>query len=137
MIPRVVIDTNIVIASQKTSNPDSPNQELLDRWHNGEIIWLYSRDTLAEYARKLLETGTESKRITNLLARLVVAGEMVYIAKFHEKHYPEDPDDIAFLLCATNGNSTHLVTYDLHLLALDSYYDFTICKPLEFFAAIG
>lgn len=39
-----------------------------------------------------------------------------------------------FLLCAINGRSTHLVSYDDHLLSLSPYYaeEMTICEPLAF-----
>ncbi len=49
-------------------------------------------------------------------------------------YYPVDADDVMFLLCAINGRSTHLVSYDDHLLSLSPYYaeEMTICEPLAF-----
>ena len=41
-----------------------------------------------------------------------------------------------FLLCATNGQASHLVSYDTHLGALRCFYEkeLKICEPLEFLA---
>ena len=68
------------------------------------------------------------------LARVIQLGEVVRIEFFHLRHYPADADDIAFLLCALNGNATHLVSYDPHLLSLRPDYagEVTICEPVEF-----
>ena len=126
---RLVLDTNVVIASQQSPNEQSPNRELLTRWVAGEFVWLYSQDTLREYTRKLLEKGIAEEKIRALLSRLMIAGESVYIAFFHERNYPEDPDDIAFLLCAINGKADYLVTYDRHLTKLNNQFDFEICGP--------
>ncbi len=45
---RAVLDTNIVLASKRTTNPASPNREVLDRWECGEYTLLYSDDALLE-----------------------------------------------------------------------------------------
>jgi predicted nucleic acid-binding protein len=90
---------------------------------------LHSRDILSEYAEKLLELGIPPERIQPFLARLIVAGENVFIAFFHERFYP---DDIAFALCATNGNASHLVTYDVQLTALEGIFEFRLLGPRKF-----
>ncbi len=133
---RAVIDTNVVIAGLRSTSEESPNRELQARWDRGSYIWLHSRDILSEYAEKLLELGISPERIQPFLARLIVAGENVFIAFFHERFYPDDPDDIAFLLCATNGNATHLVTYDAHLTTLDGLFEFQILGPRKFLEAL-
>ena len=46
--------------------------------------------------------------------------------------YPKDEDDIVFVLCAENGNATHLITYDTDLLNIKEYFKFKICKTIEF-----
>jgi uncharacterized protein len=46
--------------------------------------------------------------------------------------YPSDPDDIAFLLCAINGNATHIVSYDSHIAEIEHFYAFKVCDPLTF-----
>jgi uncharacterized protein len=132
MSVRAVIDTNVVIAGHRTSSTKSPNAELLARWQTNGFLWLHSRDTLREYAAKLMELGVPQDEIKSFLARLILAGESVYIAVFHERNYPADPDDIAFILCAVNGAATHLVTYDSHLTTLAGRFEFRICSPRDF-----
>jgi len=92
---KAVLDTNVVLAAEGSSNSNSPNREIIRRWLAAEIRF------------------------------------------FHLRHYPADPDDVLYLLCAINGEATHLVSYDPHLLELSSFYDdFVICPPLEFLKAL-
>ncbi len=129
---RVVPDTNVVISAQMSIRAGSPNQELFDRWQRAEFILLYSEDTLFEYVEKLNELGVAESIVRKFVAAIVATGIEIEIEYFHLRYYPSDPDDIAFLLCAVNGNATHLVSHDRHLLRLDDYYLFRICKTIDF-----
>jgi putative PIN family toxin of toxin-antitoxin system len=131
---RAVLDTNVVLAAKRSSYAFSPNKEILDRWQRREFHFLFSLDTLAEYAEKLLERGIPALDVEEFLRRIARHGELVSVAFFHFRHYPVDADDVMFLLCALNGNATHLVSYDEHLLSLRSFYlsELSICEPLEF-----
>lgn len=128
---RGVLDTNIFIASEKSQNKTSPNRELLKRWQNQEFAVLYSEDVLLEYAAKFKELGVSETSIKKLIGAILAVGIEISIDYFHLHHYPQDPDDVAFLLCAYNGSASHLITYDSHLLILDYLYPFQICKPLH------
>ncbi len=132
MSPRAVLDTNVVVSGERSASPTSPSREILQRWLNGEFALLYTPDTLAEYARKLRELGVSVPRIRELLAEMAFLGEPVRVSFFHEAHLPDDPDDIAFLLCATNGNATHLVTYDSDFDSIRPHFEFKVCRPLDF-----
>lgn len=131
---RAVLDTNVVLAARKTKSQGSPNREVTDRWLAREFILLYSRDIALEYAEKLAAHGVPAEDTREFFAALRVLGERVTIVHFHVRHYPADADDIAFLLCALNGDASHLVTYDDDLQALREIYriSLTICEPLEF-----
>lgn len=134
---RAVLDTNVILSAHRTRHPASPNAEILARWRRREFHFLYSLDTLAEYAEKLLEHGIPAVGIEEFIRLLARHGEAVTIVFFHFRHYPVDPDDVMFLLCAINGSATHLVSYDGHLLSLRHYYsgELAICEPVEFLAA--
>jgi len=134
---RAVTDTNVLLAARRSSHPTSPNVEIFDRWERGEFAFLYSLDTLAEYAEKLLHHGIPAVEVESFIHLLALHGEIVPVVFFHFRHYPVDPDDVMFLLCATNGGATHLVSYDNHLLSLRPFYsgEVAICEPLEFLAA--
>jgi len=133
---RAVLDTNVVLAAKRSTHPTSPNAEILDRWQRREFTFLFSLDTLAEYAEKLLQKGIPAADVQTFVNSLARHGECVTVAVFHFRHYPVDPDDVMFLLCAINGAASHLVSYDSHLLSLRHFYasDLEICEPLRFLA---
>ncbi len=59
-------------------------------------------------------------------------GVEVFVEHYHLPAYPVDMDDVAFLLCAVNGEATHLITYDRHLLEVSRYYWFKVCGTVDF-----
>ncbi len=128
----VVPDTNVVIASEKSVSESSPNKEFFCRWRNDEFEILYSDDTLHEYIEKMRELKLPKEIIKKLLRAMLELGKHVNIVFFHLPLYPPDLDDIAFLLCAENGNATHIVSYDPHLEEIDHYYAFRVCGTLKF-----
>lgn len=130
---RAVLDTTVVVAAGMSPSHSSPNREIIERWLRGQFILLVSRDTAAEYALKLRERGVDESIIFAFVRQIALLAETVAIKHFHFRHYPIDEDDIAFLLCAMNGNATHLISYDPHLLDLDLYYpDIDIIPPVPF-----
>jgi predicted nucleic acid-binding protein len=131
---RAVLDTNVVLAAHRATDPASPNREILNRWKLGGFLLLYSADIVIEYAEKLLEHGFAESDVRSYLALVRLLGERVDITFFHVRDYPSDSDDIGFLLCALNGEATHLVSYDDDLLALQPHYALTICEPMHFLA---
>ncbi len=130
---RTVLDSNVVLAADRASNPLSPNKEIINRWSLGEFIWLVTADIVAEYAGKLLDKGNAASEVEAFIAELFLLAECVEIRFFHFRHYPVDADDTIFLLCAINGAASHLVSYDRHLLEVGIFYEeFITCKPTEF-----
>ena len=128
----VVPDTNVVIAFGKSESNSSPNREFFDRWKNFEFEVLYSDDTLLEYIEKTIALGVPEEIVRKLIRSLLELGRKVRIVFFHLPVYPPDLDDIAFLVCAENGNATHIVTYDKHLKEVRDSYAFKVCGTLEF-----
>jgi len=45
---KVVLDTNVLLASEKSTSATSPTQELLARWKQEEFEGLYSEDILVD-----------------------------------------------------------------------------------------
>lgn len=129
-------DTNVLLAAEMSTGAASPNREYFDRWLDGEFTILFSQDTLLEYAEKLYEKGISEEVRVGFVQSLIALGVEVRIEHFHLPVYPADSDDIAFLLCADNGNATHIVTYDRHLRDVGDYYPFEICGPLDFLKAL-
>ena len=131
MIFRVVLDTNIIIAAYR-GGEQSPNKEILGLWKLGKLDILYSDDILTEYAEKLIALGIEKTLTVSFLRELNTFGKQVEIKYFHRIAYPVDADDTAFVLCADNGDATHLITYDPHIHAIKTACSFQVCKPLVF-----
>lgn len=135
---RAVLDSNVLVAAHRSADPHSPNRELIERWQANEFAFLFSQDTLHEYAEKLLELSVDRADAIAFIALISALGEAVEIEFFHLPHYPSDIDDIAFLLCAWNGLASHLVSYDHDLLDLSAAYEshFKICLPVELLVAL-
>jgi uncharacterized protein len=132
---RTVLDTNVVLASQRTTSATSPNAAILAHWKDRHFIWLVSTEILIEYAAKLAELNIAEHRIEALLVELGAMAECVPTSFYHVRRYPADADDTPFLLTALNGEATHLVTYDGHLEAVGIFYqEFKTCRPIEFLA---
>lgn len=129
---RVVPDTNVILSAELSESSESPNKDFVDRWLNHEFAVLFSDDTKIEYALKMKEKNIPREKIVEFLANLAILGHSVFIKSYHLPYYPEDEDDICFLLCGENGNATHLVSYDKHLLALNGKYRFKIIKIIPF-----
>lgn len=129
---RVVPDTNVILSSELSRNKQRPNKDFTHRWFQEEFDVLYSDDTQIEYAAKLLEKQIPREKIIRFLSGLISLGNIVTIKNYHLKYYPEDEDDICFVLCADNGSATHLVSYDVHLLTLNGKYEFEILKVVPF-----
>ena len=129
---KTVPDTNVVLASALRPGPASPNREYFERWKQNQFSILFSEDTLLEYIEKLREKGVSAETIKSFLVALLTLGVEVEIEFFHLPVYPVDTDDIAFVLCAENGEASHLVSYDRHLREVAAYFPFRICTAEEF-----
>jgi predicted nucleic acid-binding protein len=76
---RVVLDTNALLAGRLSDHPTSPAAEILDRWQRREFVVLYSFDTLAEYAEKLLSRGIAANEVETFIRLLARHAEIVPI----------------------------------------------------------
>jgi len=128
----LVPDTDVILAAQLSQDEQGVKRELFRCWRRGEFEIAYSEDTLLENAEKLLARQVDTEVISDFLGLLRVLGRSTTADVFHFRHYPVDPDDIAFLLCAVNAGATQPATYDAHLLELDRHYPFRICRPAGF-----
>jgi predicted nucleic acid-binding protein len=129
---RVVPDTNVFIAAEKSSHVTSPNKEFVKRWKDNEFEVLYSEDMFLEYVSEMRKMRITEASIRKLIATLFELGRQVRIRFYHLPLYPIDADDIAFLLCAENGEATHIISYDSHLKAIEPLYPFKVCNTPEF-----
>lgn len=129
---RVVPDTNVIISAELSKKQKSSNRDFMEHWLKKEFIVLFSDDTLIEYAIKLRDKDIPDQKIVEFLANLFILGNKVKITSYHLEYYPDDEDDICFVLCAENGDATHLVSYDKHLLILEGKFKFKILSIVPF-----
>jgi predicted nucleic acid-binding protein len=71
---------------------------------------------------KLQDHGIDDDVIHDFISSLMLLSDPVEIEHFHFRYYPKDTADIAFILCAINGNASHLITYDQDLLELQPFW---------------
>lgn len=133
---RVVLDTNVLISSQLSKSEDSPNKEIIQRWHDDQFNVLWTEDIFNEYVDKLKYFNIQEDLILKIISQFIAIGEEVKIQFYHYELYPKDAKDICFVLCALNGNGSHIITYDTHLLDLKEDYrekfGIEVVKPKEF-----
>jgi uncharacterized protein len=129
---KTVPDTNMAVAAFRGSSKTSPNKEYFDLWLADNFELLYSDDTLSEYVEKLFAHNVSRNTIIKFLQAIKKLGIYVHIKFFFLPVYPDDLDDIAFVLCAHNGEASHLITYDKDMLGIKYDYGFKICRPLNF-----
>jgi|GEM_PF-3927014 len=71
---RAVLDTNVVLAADRTLNPLSPNRDIINRWSKGEFSWLVTDDISGEYAEKLLDKGRAPSEVEACYHRTLPSG---------------------------------------------------------------
>jgi len=133
---RVVLDTNVLISSQLSKSEDSPTKEIIEKWRDDQFDVLWSDDIFNEYIDKLKYFFIKEDLIVKIISQFVAFGEEVKIKFYHYEVYPKDAKDICFVLCALNGNGSHIITYDTHLLdLLEDYrekFGIKVLRPREF-----
>jgi uncharacterized protein len=130
---RAVLDTNTVVSGTLRPGQNSPNRLILRIGLLKRFAWLITDDILLEYIEKLVELGVPEAKVQQFAEQLLRLAEPITIRSFHFRHYPVDPDDVAFLLAAVNGLASHLITRDRHLLDIAHFYqDFVTCSAQEF-----
>ena len=83
-----------------------------------QFVILWTEDILNEYINKLKYFNIPEESIVKIISQFITFGEEAKIKFFHYEFYPKDAKDICFVLCALNGDSTHIIMYDSYLLDL-------------------
>lgn len=121
--PSAVLDTNVFVAAYLSTNPCSPNKELIQRWRAGEFTLLISEAILNEIVRKFDELGIDQQLTIELIAHIMVDAQQIGVTPQQvQPVIVQDPDDDHILACAVTGNADYLVTYDPHFDDLEGEY---------------
>ena len=126
-VPRVVLDTNALVAARW--KPESASARIMELCRSGRLRLVLSREVDREN-RRILEKVRPPDAYWDRLEEMAEKAEWVEPAE--EIRASEDPDDDKFLSCAIAGRADCVVSSDQHLLALDGYRDLRICTPGAF-----
>ncbi len=129
-VPRVVLDTNAIVAARW--RPGGSASRLVDLCIAGRVRCLVSRAVRREHeyiARKVRPTPAFLARLARLheTARCVENPPEVRVS--------EDPADDAFLACALGGGAEAVISSDRHLRVLDGYEGVRVCSAGAFLAS--
>ena len=113
MICYAVIDTNVLVSSMLTSNPDSAIAGIINSIRNNAIIPMYDDYILEEYATVLHRErfNFDKTRVDTLLSLIKDKG-LNCERKTVEEYFP-DPDDIVLYEVAMSRDDSYLVTGNL------------------------
>jgi uncharacterized protein len=131
----VVFDTNILLSALLSLNGNPFRCLALAKI--GQIESVTCQEILDEFAEKLLLKFKFSEEMTKAAVEEVRGFSRVVEISATLKAVPADPDDDMVVECAVNGNATHIVTGDKHLLTLTAYRNIKIVKATEFIALLS
>jgi len=127
-MPRVVLDTNLLIAAGYSAS--SASRQIVEACLQGELTAILSPAVRREYEqllRQALRRDDYRKKLQQLLDRAEVVEP-----SDTPRVVPEDPDDDKLLAAAVAGNADMLISNDQHLLQLGGYPGVRIMTPREF-----
>ncbi len=134
---RCVIDTNVLISA--LLQPSGSTARVLDAIHAAGGVFLFSNETFAELASRLIrpkfDRYVDQILRQRFLSDLASVGEWITITGV--VHACRDPDDDKFLETAINGEADCIVTGDADLLALDPFNGLRILTPRVFLELVG
>lgn len=131
----VVFDTNILLSALLSLNGNPFRCLALAKI--GQIESVTCQEILDEFAEKLLIKFKFSEEMTKAAVAEVRGFSRIVEISATLKAVPADSDDNMVVECAVNGNATHIVTGDKHLLTLTAYRSIKIVKATEFIALLS
>jgi len=126
-LPRVVLDTNVIVSAAWGGVP----WRVVEAWLVGRYLLLISPAILAEYQATLARLHPRSEAAARMLyavylkAITVTPRERLTVVR-------QDPSDDRFLECALAGRARSLVSGDRHLLSLHTFRGISIMTPRAF-----
>jgi uncharacterized protein len=129
-MPRIVLDTNVLIAS--SYSPGSASRKIVEAVMRGEVTMVVSPAVEREYDR-LLPRAVRQEGRRQRLFELIATAEVVHPEEV-VRVVPEDPEDDKFFAAAVAGAADALVTNDAAVLRVGTYQGVRVMQPAAFVA---
>jgi putative PIN family toxin of toxin-antitoxin system len=126
-IPRVVLDTNLIVAAYW--NRRSASAKVLSACLDGRLSLFYSEQIRKEIhliLRSIRAKDEFKRRVDKALASGTEIGVPGFLSVVKD-----DPEDDKFLECALYARAEYVVTSDEHLLRIGEFEGIRIIKPIE------
>jgi putative PIN family toxin of toxin-antitoxin system len=137
-LPRIVLDTNVLIAALRSRNGAS--NEVFRRWTNDTFTLHFSLPLFLQYrevtARHQAALIYDEAEVVDTLAAIAA------LAKFHKIHYLlrpvlPDPGDDMVLEAAFAARADAIVTYNIRHFTGARDYGIEVATPIQFLRMIG
>lgn len=131
-IPRVVIDTNVVLSALLFKS--GRVSWLVPLWQFGRLTLIVSKATASELMRglKFPKFKLTPDEQTAVLSAFLPYAEVFVVQGSVSAPACRDPDDDVFLALATQARADYLVTGDADLLAVRGFKTCPIVTPEQF-----
>lgn len=133
---KVVIDTNVLIASLGKT---SPYRNIFEGFLNYQYTLLLSNDVLMEYM-EIIEQKTNSFISENIIMSILSAENIeLHDIYFYWSLIEHDHDDNKFCDLAIAGGADYLITNDTHfnVVKLNSFPPLNVLSAEEFLQMLG
>ncbi|MFP6620347.1 MAG: putative toxin-antitoxin system toxin component, PIN family [Pirellulaceae bacterium] len=127
-IPRVVVDTNVLVGS--AYNPRSASRTIVTACQRGDLQLFASPATLREY-ELILPRAIRNRQQRDQLLDLVYQACQVQ-PRATPRVVPGDPQDDKFVAVAVAASAVALVTNDQAVLDVGSYQGIAMLRPSAF-----
>lgn len=127
-IPRVVLDTNVLLAA--AYNPGSASARLVRLCVDGRLTMIVSPDLEREY-ELMLDRALHGNADREAIEAARDRAEL-YFPEDTPRVVAADPADDMLLAAAVEGGAEVLVTNDVEVLKLETYRGVRILRPAEF-----
>jgi putative PIN family toxin of toxin-antitoxin system len=126
IVPRVVLDTNVLVAA--AYNSGSASRRVVEACLSGELTAVLSPALRREY-EFILARAVRGQPYVEQIRRLLDSAEVVDPART-PRVVPDDPEDDKLVAVALEAGAA-LVTNDAHLLAVAGYEGLEVVRPTD------
>lgn len=105
-----VIDTNVLVTALLTSNMDAATVKVVEALMNGQIVPLFDKDIIKEYAEVLKRPKFNfSESVVDYYIRAIMDKGLASSRVLSKENFP-DPKDVVFYEVALSKEGSFLVT---------------------------